>query len=125
LAAVLARFTHVFAAQVAYTALSNATDHVDRRLARWILMSHDRIEGDVIRITHDYIAVMLAVRRPGVTTSLHVLEGLHLIRSERGTITIRDRSGLEAYAGRCYGRFEQEYERIVARSAPDVFLATG
>ncbi|MFP3547151.1 Crp/Fnr family transcriptional regulator [Rhizobium sp. SIMBA_035] len=124
-AAVLAKFTHVFAAQVAYTALSNATDHVDRRLARWLLMSHDRIDGDVIRITHDYIAVMLAVRRPGVTTSLHVLEGLHLIRSERGAITIRDRDGLEAYAGMSYGRPEQEYERIVARGVFEPILATG
>lgn len=122
-AAVLAKFTHVFAAQVAYTALSNATDHVDRRLARWILMSHDRIDGDVIRITHDYIAVMLAVRRPGVTTSLHVLEGLHLIKSERGAITIRDRDGLEAYAARSYGRPEQEYERIFARDFFEPVLA--
>ncbi len=124
-AAVLARFTHVFAAQVAYTALSNATDHVDRRLARWILMSHDRIEGDVIRITHDYIALMLAVRRPGVTTSLHVLEGLHLIKSERGAITVRDRHGLEEYAGKSYGRPEREYERVVARSTSELHLATG
>ncbi|WP_413708542.1 Crp/Fnr family transcriptional regulator [Rhizobium sp. Rhizsp82] len=125
IAAVLAKFTHVFAAQVAYTALSNATDHVDRRLARWILMSHDRIDGDVIRITHDYIAVMLGVRRPGVTTSLHVLEGLLLIRSERGAITIRDRLGLEAYAGKSYGRPEQEYERVLGASAPELCLATG
>jgi len=124
-AAVLARFTHVFASQVAYTALSNATDHVDRRLARWILMSHDRIDGDAIRITHDYIAVMLAVRRPGVTTSLHVLEGLHLIKSERGVVTIRDRAGLEAFAGRSYGRPEQEYERIMSRNVREPMLATG
>ncbi len=66
-------------------------------------MSHDRIEGDIIRITHDYIAVMLAVRRPGVTTSLHVPEGLHLIKSKRGAITVRVRSGLEEYAANLTG----------------------
>jgi len=115
LAALLASFIHVFASQVAYTALSNATNHLEKRLARWLLMSHDRLEGDTIRITHDYIALLLGVRRPGVTSSLHVLEGEHLIRSGRGAITIRDRNGLEARAGRSYGRPEVEYERIVAR----------
>jgi hypothetical protein len=69
-------------------------DHVDRRLARRILMSHDRIEGDVIRITHDYSAVLLGSRRLGVTTGLHVLEGLP---DQVGTwaITIRNRPRLE------------------------------
>jgi len=66
---------------------------------------------------------MLGVRRPGVTTSLHVLEGLHLIKSERGAITIRDRLGLEAYAGKSYGR--PEYERVLGTSAPELCLATG
>lgn len=124
-AAALARFIHVFASQVAYTALSNATDHVDRRLARWILMGHDRIDGDAIHITHDYIAVTLGIRRPGVTTSIHVLEGLHLIKSERGVITVVDRARLRAYAGSSYGRPEEEYERIVARNTSEQLGATG
>jgi len=68
---------------------------------------------------------MLGVRRPGATISLHVLEGLLLIRSERGAVTIRDRLGLEAYAGKSCGRPEQKYERVLGVSAPELCLATG
>jgi hypothetical protein len=64
-------------------------------------------------ITHDYIALMLGARRPGVTTSLHVLEGHHLIRSLRGSIIVRNRAGLEEFAAGSYGVPEHEYERLI------------
>jgi len=63
--------------------------------------------------------------RPGVTTSLHLLEGLHLIKSDRGAITIRDRLGLDAYTGKSYGRPEQEYEQVLGTSGPELCFATG
>jgi CRP-like cAMP-binding protein len=110
---VLARFIQTFATQVSFTALCNANLQVDRRLARWLLMCHDRIEGDEIVLTHDFIAGMLAVRRPSVTTALHMLEGERLVRAERGRITVRDRSGLELYAGGAYGKPEEEYRRLL------------
>ncbi len=63
--------------------------------------------------THEYISVMLAVRRPSVTTSLHVLEGNGFIKSDRGVITVRNRSALEEFAGDAYGRPEEEYRRLM------------
>jgi len=109
----LARFIQTFASQVSYTALSNVNYQIDARLARWLLMSHDRVDGDEIGLTHDFISLMLGVRRPSVTTALHVLEGMKLVRSERGRITIRDRKGMEEFAGDSYGKPEEEYRRLI------------
>lgn len=108
----LHRSSHNLATQVAYTALSNAIHHVDERLARWLLMCHDRVADDEITITHDYIALMLAVRRPSVTTALHVLEGNRFIKSTRKLITIRNRKALEAFAHDAYGKPEAEYQQL-------------
>lgn len=110
----LARYIQSFATQISYTALCNVSCQVDERLARWLLMCHDRVDSDEIAITHDFISLMLGVRRPSVTTSLHVLEGRRLIRSHRGRIVIRDRKGLEVFAGSAYGRPEEEYRRLIA-----------
>lgn len=107
------KYMHVFATQVSYTSLANAKFRLEQRLARWILMCHDRLRADIMEITHDYIALLLGVRRPGVTTGLHLLEGLHLIRSRRGAIEILDREGLEAYAAGSYGIPEQEFKRLI------------
>jgi hypothetical protein len=65
--------------------------------------------------THEFMSIMLAVRRPSVTASLHVLEGNGFIRAERGCITIRDRAGLEEFAGDSYGPPERENERLIGR----------
>lgn len=107
------RFAYALSVQTAFTALSNAVHPVDERLARWLLMCHDRVSGDELHLTHDFLSVMLAVRRPSVTTSLHVLEGNRFVRAGRGVVTIRDRAALEEFAGDAYGRPEAEYERLV------------
>ncbi|WP_108461560.1 Crp/Fnr family transcriptional regulator [Devosia naphthalenivorans] len=109
----LVRFVQTLAVQTAYTALSNAVHHVEERLARWILMSIDRAEDGDVALTHEFISIMLAVRRPSVTTALHVLEGNRLIYSDRGLITIRDRAGLESFAADAYGVPEREYGRLI------------
>jgi len=109
----LARFIQAFASQISYTALANVNYQIDVRLARWLLMSHDRVDGDEIGLTHDFIALMLGVRRPSVTTALHILEGKKLVRSERGRITIRDRKGMEEFAADSYGKPEEEYRRLI------------
>lgn len=110
---ILGQFVQTLATQASYTALTNANHHVDERLARWILMCHDRVDDGKIALTHEYMSIMLAVRRPSVTTALHVLEGNGLIYSHRGEITIRDRQGLEAFAADAYGRPEGEYARLL------------
>ena len=109
----LARFIQAFSSQISYTALCNVTCQVDERLARWLLMCHDRVDGDEIALTHDFISLMLGVRRPSVTTALHVLEGRKLIQAERGRITIRDRRGLQEFATTAYGKPEEEYRRLI------------
>jgi CRP-like cAMP-binding protein len=109
----LARYAQALSVQSAYTSLSNAVHHIDERLARWILMCHDRTDGDEISLTHEFLSIMLAVRRPSVTTALHVLEGRKLIYSERGVIIVRDRTALQSFARDAYGESEKEYERLL------------
>ena len=98
-----------------HTALSNALHSIDERLARWLLMCHDRIDGDELILTHDFLSLMLGVRRAGVTTSLHVLEGIRFISASRGRIVIRQRAALEAFAADAYGVPEAEYARLMMR----------
>jgi len=109
----LSRYAYALSVQTSYTGLSNSVHRIDERLARWILMCHDRTSGDKIALTHEFLSVMLAVRRSSVTTALHVLEGKHLVYSERNLITVRDRRALELFAGDAYGVPEREYERLL------------
>ncbi|MBP2238404.1 CRP-like cAMP-binding protein [Sinorhizobium kostiense] len=112
-ARVMIRSIEAFSIQLTYTAISNAVHGVDERLARWLLMCHDRVPGDQISLTHEFLSLMLAVRRPSVTTSLHILEGNGFIRSLRGQIIIRDRPALEEFARDAYGKPEVEYRRLM------------
>jgi CRP-like cAMP-binding protein len=113
LSQLLQRYAQAFLVQVAQTAFANGTAVIDARLARWLLMAHDRHDDDELPLTHESIAVMLGVRRPGVTDALHKLEGKGLIKAERGIIRIVRRKGLIALAGGSYGVAEAEYERLI------------
>jgi len=75
-------------------------------------MCHDRVDGDRLALTHEFLAVMLAVRRASVTNALHVLEGNGFIHSQRGIIVIRNRAALQAFAANSYGESEHEYARL-------------
>ena len=86
---------------------------MDIRLARWLLMAHDRIGDDALPLTHEFLALMLAVRRPGVTDALNALREQGLISYTRGQITVRNRKGLERTAGESYGTPEAEYRRLI------------
>jgi CRP-like cAMP-binding protein len=108
----LEAFVRSLAIQTACTALANGQSHVDQRLARWLLMVHDRVMGDVFSITHEYLSIMLGVRRTGVTDGMHMLEGKHLIVSTRNKVVIKDRAGLIELSGGSYGTAEREYTRI-------------
>ncbi len=117
---IMIRSIEAFSVQLAHTAVSNAVHDVTQRLARWLLMCDDRILGNEIPLTHEFLSIMLGVRRPSVTDSLHVLEGLGLIRASRGMIHIRDRRALEIYAEDAYGRPEREYNRFLSSlTAPE------
>jgi CRP-like cAMP-binding protein len=113
-------FIHASAIQVAQTALANGKQTMEARLARWILMCHDRMDGDEVMLTHEFLSLMLGVRRAGVTVSVHMLEGRGLIKATRGRIRILDRGALEAAADGGYGIPEAEYQRLLGRTAGEV-----
>src|SRR5215212_9072365 len=112
---VLLRYAQVMSVQTSGTAFANAEHTIEARLARWLLMCHDRVDGDDIAITHEFMAMMLGVRRAGVTTATHVLEGSGLIEAQRAVITILDRKRLEEFANSAYGLPEAEYARQMAK----------
>ncbi len=117
--ATLLRYVQVFMMQSSQTALANGRGKVGERLARWLLMWHDRVGADDLVVTHEFLALLLGVRRPGVTVALHELEGLGLIRSGRNRVRILDRRGLRRAASGFYGIPEAEYDRLIgAAPAP-------
>jgi CRP-like cAMP-binding protein len=109
----LLKFVQAFMVQTAYTATANGRATLTERLARWLVMAHDRVEGDDLPLTHDFLSLMLGVRRAGVTTTLHDLASKGLIGSKRGMITVVDREGLEEVAGGYYGVPEAEWQRLM------------
>ena len=113
------RFVQSMFAQIGQTAISNVNDPIQGRLCRWLLMNHDRLEGDEIQLSHSEIGNMLGVRRASVTDALHILEGEGLIRAKRKSICVRDRARLRACAGDNYGFAESEYRRLIGPFGKD------
>lgn len=113
-----ARFGRSLAVQISHTALANGRFELRQRLARWLLMVQDRIHDQTISLTHDYLSIMLGVRRASVTDVLHLLEGERVVRAHRLSIEIRDRLGLIKIAGEIYGTPEAEYERLMGLPIP-------
>lgn len=111
----LLKYVQAFLLQASHTAICNARNRLDERLARWILMVHDRATGSVIPLTHEFISLMLGVRRAGVTQALNALVASGLVKSARGQITVLDRSGLVESAADSYGVPEAEYRRLLGR----------
>jgi len=109
----LLRYAQALFVQISNSVASNAFDRMESRLARWLLMVHDRIQDPKIHLTHEFMAMMIAAQRSGVTLSLHILEGAGMIRSTRGLVTILDREKLEDLAGDAYGPAEAEYHRLM------------
>jgi CRP-like cAMP-binding protein len=109
----LLRYQAYFLFQVSQSVACNGLHSVAQRCCRWLLMSHDRVEGDVLPLTHEFLAMMLSVRRPSVTLVLQPLQEQGLIRGSRGAITILDRKGLEVAACECHQRVRDEYARVV------------
>ncbi len=106
-------FAHSFLIQVSHTALATVTLNIEDRLARWLLMSCDRSDSDTFPVTHEFLSLMLGVRRAGVTDALNKLAAAGLIATSRGQITILNRSALEKRAGDSYGIPEANYRELV------------
>jgi CRP-like cAMP-binding protein len=111
--ALLLRYALAVNEEVAQTAACNGRHVLEQRLARWILMAHDRADSDEVPMTQDFLAMMLCVHRPGVTIALGHLQKNALIRSSRGNITITDRPGLEDATCECYGKVRRRFEDLL------------
>lgn len=109
---VLLRYVQAFMAQTAHTLLANTCHRLNERLARWLLMTRDRLDGDDLPLTQPFLSRLLGANRPGVTQAVRALEDTGLIGHARGRITVLDRAGLEAAAGGSYGAPEAEYARL-------------
>lgn len=99
---VLFRYSHVITTQFAQVAVCSAYHVVEERLARWLLMTHDRAPSHTFYVTHELLAEMLGVRRAGVSIAAAALQSRELIRYSRGRVSVIDRKGLEAASCECY-----------------------
>jgi CRP-like cAMP-binding protein len=109
----LLRYTQALITQMAQTAVCNRHHSLDQQLCRWLLLSLDRLPGNVLVVTQELIANMLGVRREGVTEGALKLQRAGLIRYTRGRITVLDRPGLEARTCECYAVVKREYDRLL------------
>jgi len=107
------RYSQALLALMMQSVACNALHEIDQRCARWLLMTHDRVDGDVLELTQEYLATMLGVRRPSVTDVARRLQRAKLIDYRRGRIRIVDRRGLEARSCECYTTVRHHFERLL------------
>jgi CRP-like cAMP-binding protein len=99
--------------QIAQTAVCNVHHNLPERLARWLLMAHDRAESDVLPLTQEFLSIMLAVRRPGVSIAANTLQQTGAITYHRGRITVLDRERLEQAACECYDMAKDQFDQLL------------
>jgi CRP-like cAMP-binding protein len=102
-----------FMFQVSQSVACNGLHRLEQRCCRWLLMTRDRVGSDELRLTHEYLAIMLGARRASVTEALRPLQEAGLVKSYRGRITILDGAGLEAGSCECYFVVREEYDRLL------------
>lgn len=110
----LRRYTYTILMQATQSVACNQLHSAEQRCARWLLMTHDRVEGNQFPMTQDFVALMLGVRRATISLAAGMLQRAGLIRYKRGKITVIDRAGLEAASCECYGVVRAEMERLLA-----------
>jgi CRP-like cAMP-binding protein len=112
----LVRYGLAFFAQVSRSVACNGLHNLEQRCCRWLLMTHDRLPADEVPLTHEFLGIMLGVRRAGVTEALKSLKAEGLIDYRRGIIRIKNRPGLEARSCECYQAVIEEYKRLLDHS---------
>jgi CRP-like cAMP-binding protein len=111
---VLLRYLDAVQAQIAQSAACNGRHPIEQRLARWLLTTLDRVEGDSFVMTQEFMSTMLGVRRPGVTLAIGALQRAGLVRHERGTMHVLDRTGLEAASCECHDLVKQRFAWLMS-----------
>jgi CRP-like cAMP-binding protein len=114
LSRLLLRYAQALHVQVSGSAACNGRHALSERLARWLLMAGDRASGNEVPLGHEFLSMMLGVRRAGITVALGTLKTAGLIRNTHGRVTIIDRHGLEAASCECYRLVRSEYQRLFA-----------
>jgi CRP-like cAMP-binding protein len=112
---VLLLYHSAFQTQISYAVACNGLHMVEPRCCRWLLMTQDRLQSDVLPLTHEFLGIMLGVRRSTVTEVLHPLQEAGLIECGRGKIEILNRKGLEALSCECYEAVKKEFHRLLGR----------
>ena len=112
---VLLRYAEAFLSQVTQTAACNATHLVGERCARWLLATRDRVETDRFPLTEEYLALMLGVRRGGVSVAMHQLQQAGMVQCGQGEIEVLDRAKLEEASCECYRTVRSRFERLLPR----------
>ena len=107
------RYLEAMNSQTTQTAACNGRHDLEQRLARWLLMAHDRAEGDEFQITQEFLALMLCVYRPSVSVVASTLQRAGMIRYGRGHVTVLDRAALEATACDCYAVVKRRFDRLL------------
>jgi CRP-like cAMP-binding protein len=107
------RYTHALITQISQAVVCNARHHVEGRLARWLLMFHDRVGTDQFELTHEFMADMLGVRRASVSEIAEKLQERNFIRYQRGQFTILDRRGLEEFTCECYPKLKENFDSFM------------
>jgi CRP-like cAMP-binding protein len=113
LRAILLRYVQASLNSARQSAACNSAHLLNQRLARWLLSARDRCGDDQLPLTHEFVAMMLGARRPGITVAAQSLQSAGLIRYARGRITIIDARGLRVAACECYGVIKREYARLL------------
>jgi len=106
------RYTQVLIAQMMQSTACNALHHVQQRCARWLLMTHDRMQQQDFNLSHEFLAVMLGVQRPTVSVVAATLQQAGLIRYTHGHVSVTNRQGLEAAACECYPIIRAHFDRL-------------
>jgi CRP-like cAMP-binding protein len=107
------RYTQAMINQISQSTVCNHRHSVQKRMCRWLLMSHDRVGTDQFHLTQEFLAQMLGVRRPTVTAVAGILQKAGLISYHRGTLTVLDRKGMEAASCECYEVVAKELDRLL------------
>lgn len=111
---IMLRYAQALFNQVAQSVACNRLHSLEERCARWLLITHDRVDGDVFKLTQEFLSYMLGVHRPAVTLAAGILQAAGYIRYSRGTITIVDRAGLECASCRCYQATRDDFALLAS-----------